>query len=307
MAINRIVSFLPSATELLYELGMDHLIFGVTHECNYPKEACKKPRIISSVFNPEKLSSFEIDKKTSELLKDGKEIFKLNEELLLKAKPDLIISQTTCDVCAAHSNQVEKALRILPNKPVIYSMDPHSLEEIIDSISKLTDIIGNEKKGTKLQQQVKERVDKIKNKDKKSKPSILAIEWIQPFFTAGHWIPEMIRFAGGNNLISKSGEHSRKLSFQEIKDADPDIIVIMPCGFDLERTQKEYQNILSNNKEWDSLRAVRKGNVFLVNADAYFSKPSIRTVTGLEILAKIIHPVEFKTLEIPERSVMQIK
>ncbi len=307
MTISRIVSFLPSATELLYELGVDHLIFGVTHECNFPKQACKKPKIISSVFDPEELSSLEIDKKTDELLKEGKDIFKINEDVLLEAKPDLIISQTTCEVCAAHNNQVEKALRILPNKPIIHSMDPHSLEEIIRSISKLTDIIGYEKKGSRLQQQLRKRIDKIKNKDKKSTPNVLAIEWIQPFFTAGHWIPEIIQFAGGNNLISKSGEHSRKLSFQEIKDADPDIIVIMPCGFDLERTQKEYQNTLSNNKEWNSLRAVRNGSVFLVNADSYFSKPSIRTVVGLEILAKLICPDEFKSLEIPEGSFMQIK
>ena len=307
MAINRIVSFLPSATELLYELGVDHLIFGVTHECNFPKDACKKPKIISSVFDPEKLSSLEIDKKTGELLKEGKDIFKLNEDVLLKVKPDLIISQTTCEVCAAHNNQVEKALRVLPEKPIIHSMDPHSLEEIIHGISKLTDIIGYQKKGTKLQQQLRERVGKIKNKDKKSTPTILAIEWIQPFFTAGHWIPEMVHYAGGSNLISKSGEHSRKLSLQEIKDSDPDIIVIMPCGFNLERTQKEYRNILTNNKEWNSLRAVKNGKVFLVDADAYFSKPSIRTVTGLEILAKIIHPYEFRSLVIPERSFMQIK
>lgn len=307
MAINRIVSFLPSATELLYELGVDHMIFGVTHECNFPKDACKKPRIISSVFDPEKLSSLEIDKKTGELLKEGKDIFKLNEDILLEAKPDLIISQTTCEVCAAHNNQVEKALRVLPEKPIIHSMDPHSLEEIIQSISKLTDIIGYQEKGTTLQQQLKERIGKIKDKDKKSTPSILAIEWIQPFFTAGHWIPEMIHVAGGNNLISKSGEHSRKLSLQEIKDSDPDNIVIMPCGFDLERTQKEYQNILANNKEWNGLRAVRNGKVFLVNADSYFSKPSIRTVTGLEILAKVIQPHEFKSLEIPEGSFMPIK
>lgn len=307
MTINRIVSFLPSATELLYALGAENMLEGVTHECNYPKEASDKPKVISSVFKSDKLSSYEIDKKTTELINKGKDIFKLDENVLLKAKPDLIISQTTCEVCAAHTNQVKKSLAVLPKKPILYSMDPHSLDEIIQSISDLTKIIRYEKKGSHLQQKLQSKITIIKNKEKKSKPRVLAIEWINPFFTAGHWIPEIVEIAGGQNLVSKKGEHSRKMSMKEIIDCNPDIIIFMPCGFDLKRTHKEYQKFLSSDKNWSKLKAVGNGKVFAVDANSFFSKPSIRTITGIEILAKIIHPTEFKSIETPNNSFLQIK
>ena len=304
--IKRIVSFLPSATELLYELGAEDMIYGVTHECKYPPDAIKKPRIISSVFDAEKLNSYEIDTKTAELLKEGKDIFKLNEQALLDADPDLIISQATCEVCAAHTNQVEKALKLLPKKPIIHSMDPHTLSEIINSVSEITRLIGFEEKGTQLQKELQDKLEQIKIA-RENRPNVLAIEWIKPFFTAGHWIPEMIHAAGGKNLISKSGEHSRKIAMQEITESDPDLIIMMPCGLDLSRTLKEYQEFLKDDEKWNQLRAVRNGNIFLVDADSYFSKPSIRTITGLQILAKITHPEDFHSIDYPKNSVLQIK
>ena len=306
MNVKRIVSFLPSATELLYELGADHMIYGVTHECNYPPEASKKPRMISSTFDSEKLNSSEIDTMTCNLLKEGKDIFKLNEQALLNANPDLIISQTTCEVCAAHTNQVEKAVQILPKKPIIHSMDPHTLTEIISSISDITKIIGYEEKGKKLQKKLQNDIEQVKV-TVGHKPKILAIEWIKPFFTAGHWVPEMIQTAGGENIISKPGEHSRKITIHEIMESDPDMIIIMPCGLDLPRTLKEYQKFLEDDKNWKQLRAVKDGNVFLVDADSYFSKPSIRTITGVQILAKIIHPEIFKLMSVPKNAFLQMK
>jgi len=298
MPIDRIVSFLPSATELLYEFGVEEKLFGVTHECKYPDNAKLKPQVISSVINSDELTSNEINTITCTLLRDGKNIFELDNKNLLDANPDLIISQETCEVCAAYTTEVKTALEILPKKPELYSMDPHNLNEIIQSVTKLGKILQKEKKALEIVHSLRQRIENIQNFKNEKIPTVLAIEWIEPFFTAGHWVPEMIELAGGINLISKIGEHSRRMDMQEVKKSNPDIIILMPCGFDTIRTLSEYDAILRNNSDWNSLNAVKNNQVFAVDANSFFSKPSIRTVEGLEILAKIIQPDKFKDLTV---------
>ena len=298
MGIDRIVSFLPSATELLYEFGVEDKLFGVTHECKYPVTATLKPQVISSVINSDELTSNEINTITCTLLRDGKNIFELNKKNLLNADPDLIISQETCEVCAAYTTQVKTALDILPRTPELYSMDPHNLKEIIQSVTKLGKILQQEQKALEIVTGLEKRIQNIKNSKNNILPKVLAIEWIEPFFTAGHWIPEMIEFAGGINLISKTGEHSRRMDMNEIMNSDPDIIILMPCGFDTKRTISEYDSILKENSAWNSLNAVKNNQIFAVDANSFFSKPSIRTIEGLEILAKIIQSEKFANLPV---------
>jgi len=306
MPIDRIVSFLPSATELLYEFGVEEKLFGVTHECKYPENAKLKPQVISSVINSDELTSNEINTITCTLLRDGKNIFELDNKNLLDANPDLIISQETCEVCAAYTTEVKTALEILPKKPELYSMDPHNLNEIIQSVTKLGKILQKEKKALEIVHSLRQRIENIQNSKNEKIPTVLAIEWIEPFFTAGHWVPEMIELAGGINLISKIGEHSRRMDFLEVKKSNPDIIILMPCGFDTIRTLSEYDVILKNNSDWNSLNAVKNNQVFAVDANSFFSKPSIRTVEGLEILAKIIQPDKFKDLTVSAGSFSHI-
>ena len=306
MDVSRIVSFLPSATELLYEFGVEEKLFGVTHECKYPDNAKLKPQVISSIINSDELTSNEINTITCTLLRDGKNIFELNKKNLLNAAPDLIISQETCEVCAAYTNEVKNALDILPIKPELYSMDPHNLNEIIESVTHLGKILQKEKKASDIVNSLHKRIQNIQNSQNKIKPKILAVEWIEPFFTAGHWIPEMIELAGGINLISKTGEHSRRMDMIEVENSDPDIIILMPCGFDTARTISEYNSILKNNPAWNSLNAVKNNQVFAVDANSFFSKPSIRTVEGLEILAKIIQPDKFDDLIVSSGSFFNI-
>ena len=302
MNTQRIVSFLPSVTELLFQLGVQDQLYGVTHDCLYPEEAKSKPRIINTVFDGSKMSSPEIDKITCELMYEGKDIFVLQEDNFKKARPDLIFSQTTCEVCAIHTNQVKHGVQILEKKPQLRSIDPHDLDEILESVMVVAKLVKKEKQGKQLRDSLKKRIEYVKNQSYSTKPKILAIEWISPFFTSGHWIPQMIQFAGGQNQISKIGEHSRRLKFEEIKNSDPDIIVLMPCGFDTKRTMSEYNKFLKNNSSWNSLSAVKNKKVYAVNANAYFSKPSIRTIDGLEILGKIFHPEKFDQLHVPENS-----
>ncbi len=306
MTINRIVSLLPSATELLYEFGLEDKIFGVTHECKYPLEASSKPQIIRSVIDSDKLTSKEINDKTCQLLSEKRGIFTIIEEELKKAEPDLVITQETCEVCAAHTNEVKETLKILQKKPITFSMDPHNLEDIMSSIIKLGKILKEEKKAKKITNSLEKRIQNIKDVKNKINVRVLAIEWIDPFFTAGHWIPEMIEIAGGINQISKKAERSKKIKLQQITEINPDMIIIMPCGFELDRAISEYEKILKKNKVWNKLKAVKNNQIFAVDANSYFSKPSMRTVDGLEILAKIIQPKKFENIEISKNAFIQI-
>lgn len=306
MGPQRIVTFLPSATELIYSLGADDKLFGVTHECNYPSDAKTKPRVISSVFDPASMSSKQIDDKICQLMTDGKQIYNLNKENLLNAKPDLIISQDICEVCSAHTEHVKIAMDMLEKKPEVYTMDPHDVDEILMSIRDISKMIGKETEGNELVDSLVKRLEFVKSKTFEDKPKIVAIEWVDPFFTSGHWIPEMIESAGGENLISTEKMPSRKMELEEIKEANPDIIIMMPCGFDVKRTVSEYNNVLTNNPDWHELKAVREKNVYAVDANSYFSKPSLRTITGIEILAKIIHPDVFGDLQLPKNSFVKI-
>ena len=306
MGPQRIVTFLPSATELIYSLGADDKLFGVTHECNYPSDAKTKPRVISSVFDPASMSSKQIDDKICQLMTDGKQIYNLNKENLLNAKPDLIISQDICEVCSAHTEHVKIAMDMLEKKPEVYTMDPHDVDEILVCIMDISKMIGKETEGNELVDSLAKRLKFVKSKTFEDKPKIVAIEWVDPFFTSGHWIPEMIESAGGENLISTEKMPSRKMELEEIKEANPDIIVMMPCGFDVKRTVSEYNNVLTNNPDWNELKAVKEKNVYAVDANSYFSKPSLRTITGIEILAKIIHPDVFGDLQLPKNSFVKI-
>jgi len=306
MEPQRIVTFLPSATELIYSLGADDKLFGVTHECNYPSGAKTKPRVISSVFDPASMSSKQIDDKICQLMTDGKEIYNLNRENLLSAKPDLIISQNICEVCSAHTEHVKIAVDMLEKKPEVYTMDPHGVDEILVSIMDISKMIGKEKEGNELVDSLSKRLEFVKSKTFEERPKVVAIEWVDPFFTSGHWIPEMIESAGGENLISTEKMPSRKMKLEEIQEVNPDIIVMMPCGFDVKRTISEYNSVLAENPDWNELKAVKENNVYAVDANSYFSKPSLRTITGIEILAKIIHPDVFGDLQLPEDSFTKI-
>ena len=297
---------MPSATELIYELGAQEKLFGVTHECNFPSDASNKPKVIESVFEPENMSSQEIDEKICSLSKKGEDIYKLVVQNVSNAKPDLIISQEICEVCSAYTNQVKNAIEILDEKPEIYSMSPHDVQGILKCVEDIAEKIDKVQRGAKIVNSLNSRINKIKDIQISKKPKVLGIEWVKPFFTSGHWVPEMIEYSGGINMITKTGEHSRKMNIEEIENVDPDVIILMPCGFDVKRTVSEYEKYLRSDSKWNQLRAVKEKKVFAVDANSFFSKPSIRVVSGIEILAKILHPEIFTDLEVPSNSFLKI-
>ncbi len=303
---NRIVSFLPSATEILYELGVGDKIVGVTHECNYPKQAKSKPQVIHSSFDHTTMTSQEIDDKVVDLMHSGKDIYILDDEILKKAKPDLIVAQGICEVCSPYTKEINRAITILDNKPEVLILEPKNLEDILQNILDVANKVAKLKEGQNLVSILQNRITNVQTKPKKSKPKVLCVEWLDPLFTAGHWVPQMVEMAGGINGISITGEQSRRMEIDEALKFDPDVIVLMPCGFDVKRTFTEYEK-LANNSKWKMLKAVQNKAVYAVNANEYFSKPGPRTVTGLEILAKIIHPEIYADLKTPNDAFQKIR
>ncbi len=308
----RIVSFLPSATETLYELGAGSQIVGVTHECNYPPQARKKPRVIRSSFDPGQMTGRDIDNKIVELMRTGKDIYILDENTLKRVSPDLIVAQGLCEVCSPFTKEINRAVSLLGGRPDVLVLDPHDLDDILVSIMDVAEKIGKVREGRKLVASLQKRIDVVRRSSNsnsmmkvKHKPKVLCVEWIDPLFTAGHWVPQMVEYAGGINGLSSTGEPSRRMDINEAIQFDPDIIVLMPCGFDIEQTLKELP-VLARNEKWKSLQAVKNESVYAVNANAYFSKPGPRTVVGLEIIAKILHPETSQDITVPKGSYKKI-
>ena len=303
---NRIVSFLPSATEIIYMLGSQDLLFGVTHQCICPIEAKGKPQIVSSVFDSESMASFQIEEKIQELSRLQNDLFIINFDLLKEIQPDLIISQALCDVCSPHNKELTKTMKFLENKPQTLVLDPHTVEEIIESIMIIAKALGKEEDGLRIRNSLYRRIEKISNATKYKKPKVVCLEWIDPIYICGHWVPQMVGIAGAINGISKVGERSSKIDFSQITQFDPDIIILLPCGFDLRKVFQEYGSLQKNN-QWQSLRAVQNGMVFAVDALSYFSRPGPSIITGIEILAKIINPESFPQLMVPSNSYNRMK
>ncbi|MCS6768546.1 MAG: cobalamin-binding protein [Candidatus Nitrosocaldus sp.] len=297
----RICSFLPSATEMLYALGLGDSIVGVTHECDYPPEALTKPKVVRSSFDASCMSSEEIDAKIRELVLNGKDIYVVDDQLMKRLSPDVIVAQGICEVCSPYLNEIARARRALGYQPKLIMLDPHDLDGVLESIVQLARELGVEERGVTLVNSLRARIDAISARamTADSSPRVLCIEWLKPFFSAGHWVPQMVELVNAVNCVSRRGEPSRRMEWDEVLDADPDIIVFMPCGFDVDKALREFYKV-EENKEWFSLRAVKNRQVYVVDANAYFSRPSPRIVRGLEILARIIHPELFRDIEVRE-------
>jgi iron complex transport system substrate-binding protein len=287
----RICSLLPGATEIAYLLGLGDEVVGVTHECDYPPDAQYKPVMVRSAIDQKRMSSREIDAKVTELLQSGKGLYSIDEQTFVEAAPDVILTQGLCDVCALDYDEVVKASQRLPSRPKIVSLNPHSLADILEDILRVGSATGRESIATTLVQNLRERIDKIGMREPDYRPRVVCLEWFEPLYVAGHWVPEMVALAGGFDLMGRKGEPSHKVEWREVVSANPDVILLMPCGFDVRRTVKESAP-LRKLEGWNDLPAVRSGSVYALNGNAYFSRPGPRLVNGLEILARILHAEE---------------
>jgi iron complex transport system substrate-binding protein len=277
------------------------LLYGVSHQCNFPFEARSKPQIIKSVFDSESMTSLQIEEKIQELAKLQDEYFTINFDLLKEIQPDLVISQGICDVCSPHNREMEKVVRFLGYTPDTLVLDPHTVEDVVQNIVDVAKSVGKEDEGLQIKSSLQNRIEHVASTKKDKNPNVICMEWLDPFYIAGHWVPQMVQLAGGTNGVSNTGERSRKIEFSQITQFDPDILILLPCGFTLDRVLSEYVSLRSN-EDWNSLRAVKNDMVFAVDAMSYFSRPSPRVITGIEILAKIFNPKGFANLVVPENS-----
>jgi iron complex transport system substrate-binding protein len=285
----RICSLLPGATEIVFALGLGDQLVGVTHECDYPPEARQKRVIVKSAIDASRMSAGEIDRKVAELLRAGQGLYTLDHQALIETAPDIILTQGLCEVCALDYNEVVKAADQLANRPTIISLNPHDLTDLLDDIRRVGAATERQSAAQALADNLRERIERVSFREPDYRPRVVCLEWFEPLYTAGHWVPEMIAFAGGHDVLGRKGKPSTKVEWRDVTGARPEVILLTPCGFDVRRTVKE-STPLRSLPGWHELPAVKAGNVFALNGNAYFSRPGPRLVGGLEILARIIHP-----------------
>jgi iron complex transport system substrate-binding protein len=291
----RIVSLLPSATEIVYALGLEDRLVGVTHECDWPPEARAKPQVSNtSLALPEDASPLEIDGLVSASVTAGRPLYTLDERLIGELQPDLILAQDLCRVCAVPSGQVTEALEVLGCSAGVISLDPGSLDEIIDGIAAVGVAAGWPDRGRAVARSLRERVRAVATKAAgRPRPSVVVLEWSDPPFVGGHWVPEMVRIAGGTDRMGIEGEPSRRVSWSELEAASPEVVIYAPCGWGLGEAVAGARS-LYGVPELAATPAAREGRVFAVDASSYFSRPGPRICDGLEILAWVLHPDGFE-------------
>lgn len=297
----RIVSFLPSATEIACALGLQDSLLGITHECDYPPEVRTKPVVVRNVLPIEQMSQGEIDRAVAERMRAGLSLYQIDEKLLGEIAPDLILTQDLCQVCAPSGNEVSQVLKSLPKTPQILWMTPRSVSEIFDNIRDLGATTGRVDEAQHLIDDCRARLDALSARTSKavSRPRVFCMEWLDPVYASGHWVPELVQAAGGIDEVGRPGGESVRVSWDDIATFAPDVLVIMPCGFNLQQTMKQILSVFgpygtrANDPHFFDLPAVRNNRVYAVDANSYFARPGPRVVEGGELLAHLIHPELF--------------
>ncbi len=286
----RIVSLLPSATEILYALGLGDSVVGVTHECDFPPAAAKKPPLIRPRVDPHAAPA-EIDRQVSELVQRGESIYAVDAGLLASLQPDLIITQDLCHVCAASPDDLAAALTRLPNRPRVLTLTPHSLDEVWQDIVRVGDATGTTREAEILAAELQNRVQTAEStvQTASRRPRVLCLEWLDPYYVGGHWVPEMVSKAGGEDVLGRAEQPSFQLSANEIVQSNADVILVMLCGYDAARNAAEFKRT-QLPLGWNKLPALREGQIFAVDANSYFSRPGPRLADGVELLAHLFHP-----------------
>jgi iron complex transport system substrate-binding protein len=280
----RIVSLVPSATEMLFALGLGDEVTAVTHECDYPEPARELPRVTRDVIGAG-LSSREIDAAVRALTEQGRSIYELDEQALARLQPDLIVTQALCAVCAVSYDDVRAIAERLDPVPQVLSLDPGTLGEVLGDVRTLAQATNAKDAGVALVQDAASRIDRVRLAVRAAEPvRVAALEWLDPVFVAGHWTPQLIEYAGGFDVLGMTGEHSEQRSWDEVRAAAPEVVVVMPCGYDADRSLDEALEF------GDELAEVGARRVVAVDAAAYFSRPGPRLVDGLELLGHILHP-----------------
>ncbi|MXV17008.1 cobalamin-binding protein [Hufsiella ginkgonis] len=294
MPEKKIVSLLAAGTEIVYALGKGDALVGRSHECDFPSEALVLPACSSVKFAPD-LSSTEIDRKVKEILTEALSIYTVDKEMIRQLSPDVIITQTQCEVCAVSLKDVEDALGSLLDKNAeIISLSPNLLGDIFADIRNIARQLNVPEKGEEVIESLEERIDLIRHKLKfiTERPDVFVVEWLSPLMVAGNWTPELVEIAGGVPIMAEKGRHSPFIDYESLRAADPDIIVVSPCGFSIERTMSEI-SLLLELPGWNALKAIKNNRFYIADGNHYFNRSGPRIVDTIEILAEIINPKQF--------------
>ena len=286
----KICSLLPSSTEILYLLGLGDDVVAVTHECDFPPEAAAKPHVTESIIDHERFTSFEIDHHVSRSVGRHGSIYRLKEEMLEALQPDLIVTQELCEVCAVSYSEVKQASRVLNGQTRVVSLEPNTLDEMLETILLVGELTGRQVVAAQQVTGLRSRLERVRRQVSGAlRPKVYAMEWLDPAFSGGHWVPEMVEIAGGHEVLGRPGQKSARIGPEQVIAAQPEVIVLMPCGFSLQRTIEEYRRTPMFDG-WLELPAIRNGELYAVDGSAYFNRSGPRLVDGVEILAAILHP-----------------
>jgi iron complex transport system substrate-binding protein len=292
--VARIVSLLPAATEIAAALGLMDQVVGVSHECDFPAEANERPRVTHCPVHNSGLTSGEVDEWVRRALRENGTIYSIDEPLLRELRPDLILTQKLCDVCAVGYGTVARLAETLPGPPRVLNLEPASLSDIFENIRHVAQTCGVAAGGEVLVAQLSKRVETVRHRAKRisRRPRCFLMEWVDPPFCSGHWGPELVEIAGGHDPLGRRAQPSAQIEWQQVLDAQPEVIVLALCGYGIDLAQRDYE-LLQRFPQFDSIPAARNGEVYLTDASAFFARPGPRIVDSLELLAGILHPQEF--------------
>ena len=287
----RICSLLPSATEVIALLGLSDELVGISHECDYPPSVSHLPVMVEPMIPPHGLASHDIDRQVRQLVASGQRLYRLKDHLLRQAQPDLIVSQDLCHVCAVTPDQLHEALCSMPRQPTLLTLNPTTVHEVIADVIRIGNAANRSAEGHHLAAQLHDRLEAVRTRAQRiaHRPRVACIEWLSPLYVAGHWVPEMVQLAGGQDVLAQPGDPSHVVTWDDVLAAAPDVLIVMPCGFSVERTQTELFQIMQQPGQWPPSSELAE-RTFLVDASSYFSRPGPRLIDGIELLAAILHP-----------------
>jgi len=302
----RIVSLVPSATEVVCELGLEEQLVGVSGDCDWPEAVRDKP-VLSQTIAGDDLSSEAVDSLIHQRVHHGRSVYHLDANQLRALAPDLILTQERCEVCAPAFSEVRGAAQLLEGRTRLVSLEPTTLDEILETIQLVGELTGRQREAETLVGELRARITRVRDRAELAEdvPRALCLEWLDPLYVAGHWVPELVELAGGQSW-GEAGAPSFPLDGDALARFNPEVIVLMPCGLDPQRTAGELE-VLTSHEAWDELSAVKGGRVFLAHGSFYFSRPGPRVVTGLEILAKALHPERFGDVSLPEGALYRLE
>lgn len=292
--MTRIVSLLASATEIVSALGFKNQLVGRSHECDFPPEITRLPICTEVKFLTDG-TSYEIDQRVKAVVQEGLSVYRVKSKMLQRLRPDFIVTQTQCEVCAVSLKDVEVAVcEMVDSRPKIITLEPNALADVWADIERVAEALGAKGKGQELVRGLRRRMAEIEKKAKMvaRRPTVACIEWIEPLMASGNWMPELVEMAGGINLFGESGKHAPWMTWESLVEKDPDVILVLPCGFDIEKIRREMP-VLTQKQDWPSLRAVKTGQIYLLDGNQYFNRPGPRLLESLEILAEVLHPSHF--------------